>query len=303
MSQDRTVTKVSRAEVKGITPEFWANMLQPALRKELVSAAVTNARFDDALQRGDILTYNYFSGDNTVKDYITDVGWFTDMTDHEAIETTPEELKVDQTPILQKKVDDIEQLYINIDAQMELTDEATYALRNYIDSDVLSEVENAESAANGGDVIDLSNSDEVIDVFANMRKDLLKANVEDDGNWIMVVTPEEMMHIEIEAAKRGTALGDKGFANGYRGSFMGFDIYVSNNLPTKEVNGTDSNTCYVGRKNMIHTAFKATPQVTIREREKSLGYYMYFWSVYGKKTFNKYSKRFLKAYFKTADAS
>ena len=104
----RTVTKITREEAKAITPEFWANMLQPELRKSLVSAAVTNSKFDSELAYGDTLTYSYFSGDNTVIDYINDVGWFGTIEDHEEMQVIGEELKVDKTPLLRKKVDRIE---------------------------------------------------------------------------------------------------------------------------------------------------------------------------------------------------
>ena len=302
MSVERTVTKITREEAKAITPEFWANTLQPELRKSLVSAVTTNSKFDPDLQYGDTLTYSYFSGDNTVIDYINDVGWFGAITDHEEMQVIGEELKVDKTPLLRKKVDRIEELYTNIDAQIELRDQANYALRDWMDQEVFKYVDEAKVAANGGDPITLT-GDNLISTFATFKRQLRKANVEDDGSWIVIIDPEQYQVIEEVAAARGTALGDGTFINGYGGRYMGFDIYVSNNLMEKEVGGEDCVVAYVGRQGMIHTAFKAQPSVELRERQDSLGFYLYFYSVFGVKVFEQYSKRFLKAYFKTEAVS
>ncbi len=299
----RTTTKITRAEAVAITPEFWANKLQPELRKSLVSAVTTNAKFSNDLAYGDTLTYSYFSGDNTVINYITDVGWFGSITDHEAMETVGEELKVDKTPLLRKKVDRIEELYTNIDAQNELSDQATYALRDWMDQEVFKYVDEAEVAANGGDPITLT-AENLISTFATFKRQLRQANVEDDGSWIVILTPEQYQVIEEVAAARGTALGDGTFVNGYGGRYMGFNLYVSNNLMEKEVGGETCNVCYVGRQGMIHTAFKTQPSVDIRERQDNpFGFYLYFHSVFGVKVFKQYSKRFLKAYFKTEAVS
>jgi len=303
MSVTRTVNKITREEAKSITPEFWANTLQPELRKALVSAVTTNARFDANLEYGDTLTYSYFSGDNTVIDYITDVGWFGKVEDHEEMKVTGEELKVDKTPLIRKKVDRIEELYTNVAAVAELTDQATYTLRDWMDQKVFEHIEDAKAAANDGGAIDLS-ADNLISTFAGFSKQLRKANVENDGQWIIILDPEHYQVIEEVAAARGTSLGDGTFINGYGGRYMGFDIYMSNNLPTKEVGGDDCITSYVGRRGMIHTAFKATVDATFRECPDSpVLDYLYFHSVFGVKVFEEYSKRFLKAYFKTDSTS
>ncbi len=291
------MAKVTRADVQSITPEAWANMLQPALRKSLVASSVLNTRFSSDLAVGDTLHYSYFSGDNTVIDYADTVGYFGAIEDHEELKTTGETLVIDKQPLLRKKIDNIEKLYTNIDAQLALADEAGYNLKDWIDQKAFEEIENADAALNGGDPITLSTTN-VISTFTSARRQLREANVEEDGTWLAVVTPAVAEQIELKATDSGFSVADAVFKNGYAGSFLGFKIYMSNNLPEKTVEGDECDTIYVGRQGMIHMAMKSTPGVKIADRQDSLGAYMYFWSVVGFKTFDRYGKRFLKGYIK-----
>ncbi len=289
------MSKVTRNEVQSVTPEAWASMLQPALRKNLVSTAITNTRFEPHLKVGDTFHYSYFSGDNTVVAYEP----FATIDNHEKLETTGETLVVDQMPLIRKHVDDVEQLYINVNAQLELADEAGYALRDYIDQYVFGEVENADVAMNDGDPItyDGTSGMTVFQVFANATKTLGENNVE-QGNWVSVINYDLAMHIELAAARTGFRVADATFRNGYAGDFMGFRVFVSNNLKNKEVGGYNCDTAYFGRPGMVHMAMKERPTVRIKDIPDSLGEYIYFNSVFGTKTFDRYSKRFLKGYLR-----
>ncbi len=292
------MSKVTRSEVQAVTPEAWASMLQPALRKQLVSTEITNSRFEPMLDKGDTFHYAYFSGDNTVISYTP----FQTIDSHEKLETTDETLTVDEKPLLRKHVDDVEALYINVDAQFELADEAGYALKDYIDSKVFEEVENANAALSDGSVIELDQNN-VISTFTSARKQLRQANVEEDGDWVAVVTPAVAEQIEIKATSSGFNVADAAFRNGYAGNFVGFSIYISNNLPEKTVNDTTCDTIYVGRRGMVHMIMKERPNVKVKDIPDSLGAYIYFYSVFGVKTFDKYSRRFLKGYVKSDDES
>ena len=289
------MSKVTRAEVRSVTPEAWASMLQPALRKNLVSTEITNTRFEPFLKVGDTFHYSYFSGDNTVVAYTP----FATIENHEKLETTGETLVVDQMPLIRKHVDDVEQLYINVNAQFELVDEAGYALRDYIDAYVFGEVENAKVALNSGDPItyDGTTGMTVFQLFADATKTLGENNVE-QGDWIAVINYDLAMHIELAAARTGFKVADATFRNGYAGDFMGFKVYVSNNLKNKVVGGYNCDTAYFGRRGMIHLAMKERPTVTVKDIPDSLGEFIYFNSVFGTKTFERYSSRFLKGYLR-----
>jgi len=326
-----------RSEVDSVTPEAWANMLQPALRKTMVSAEISNSRFEPNLQVGDSFNYSYFSGDNTVVDYTE----YTDIADHEKLETTGEKLIVDKKPLVRKHVDDVEQLYLNVSAQMELAEEAGYALKDHIDQDILLHVMDADSAIFDGDIKQID-TDNVINMMTGARKDLRKANVEEDGDWITILPPEITEQIELKATDSGFNVSDAAFRNGYAGSFVGFNVYNSNNLPevievtdesaeidTQDVTDSEfeegdvvtkqefidddefdedtyndveddykATACYFGKRGMIHTAYKQRPSMKERAIPKQLGSYFYFYTVYGSKVFEKYSKRFLKGFLR-----
>lgn len=328
---------MAREEVQSITPEAWANMLQPPLRKSLVSAEITESRFEPNLQVGDTFHYSYFSGNNEVVDYSA----FDTITGHEKMETTDDTLTVDKQPLIRKVVDNVEELYTNVAAQVSLADEASYKLRDYIDQDILEHVLDAKIALYDGDITKIDESN-VINMMTNARKELRKNNVEEDGDWIAVLPPEIAEQIELKATDSGFNVADTAFKNGYAGDFVGFNIYLSNNLTemievteesseitetqvtdsdfdegdvvTKEEfiddNEFDEDTydavedeykgvaCYFGRRGMIHTAYKEKPTMKQKPIPDSLGDYFYFYTVYGSDVFEKYAERYAKAFLR-----
>lgn len=326
-----------RAEIQSVTPEAWANMLQPPLRKSLVSGVVTNSRFEPNLRKGDTFHYSYFSGDNEVVDYSE----FTSITGHEKMETTDDTLVVDKQPLLRKVIDNVEELYTNVSAQVELADEAAYKLKDYIDQDVLMHILDANITLNSGDIktIDTTN---VINLMTDARKVLRQNNVEENGDWIAILPAEIAEQIELKATDTGMNVADSAFRNGYAGDFVGFKIYLSNNLPdmieitdaATGITSTDVGTsdydegdvvskedfiaqdewdetvyngveddykakaCYFGRRGMIHTAFKAKPSMKRKDIPDQLGEYFYFYTVYGSDVFEKFADRFAQVYLR-----
>ena len=183
---------------------------------------------------------------------------------------------------------------------MTLAEDGAYQLRDAIDKHVLLNVTGAVSALDAGDIGGTSGSaitatsGNITDVYVQARRKMRQMNIEEAGDWISVVTPALASHIERLATDKGFSVADATLRQGFAGTFLGFGIYVSNNLPTAAHGGTNSDICYIGRAKQIHAVVQKAPSMTIREAEKRLGRYFYPNTVYGAKVFEKHKRRFLK---------
>lgn len=169
-------------------------------------------------------------------------------------------------------------------------------------------VADCEDLAGGTNARPLSaSSANIIQVFSNARKILRENNVEELGDWCAVVTPKLAHYIEAKATTVGYNIADSTLRNGYMGDFMGFQIYISNNLPSGKcsaiapqvsgaaVSATTCKSMYIGRKGMIELVMQAAPALQIAKCEDKLGSNFITWTVYGSNVFTKNRSRFINA--------
>jgi len=286
-----------RAGVTGIVPEHWASMFQVPLRKSLVSAEVANTRFEPVLRDGDTIHSSYFA-ELSVQDYSPN----TDIDNHQHITATDETLTVNQSRIVPIYVDNIEELQSRPSQMQALVEDASFQIRNDIDTKTLLNITGAASSLDDGDIGGTSGSaitatsGNVVDIFASAREKLRRMNVEENGDWIVVANAKLIQRIEEKAADTGFSVSDSTLRNGFVGSWMGFQWYHSNNLPTETYGGTaDTVNCYIGRRSKIDLVTQMTPNVYIKSAEKRLGDYVYVHSLFGTGLFEKAKNRFLAA--------
>lgn len=285
----------ARSNVSALNPEFWSSIMQVPLRKSLVAAEVANTQFEPVLTQGDTVHFPYWE-ELDVVDYTPG----TDITGAQDITGTDETLVVDQKKVVRFYIDDIEKMQAKYSYAMTLAEDGAYQLRDSIDTHVLLNVTGAASALDDGDLGGTSGSaitatsGNVADVYIQARRKMRQMNVEDDGTWISVVTPAFASQIERMATDSGFSVADSTLRNGWAGTYLGFQIYISNNLPSASYGGTNSDYCYIGRRGQIHAVVQKAPSVTIRDAEKRLGRYFYPNTVYGSQVFNKAKNRFLK---------
>ncbi len=262
--------------------EFWTPFLQAPLYKNLVAFDVANTRLEAYLKDGDTINHSYIEMPDVV-DYTPN----TEISSFDTITAEKEQLKVNQVKVAPFYVDRIEELQTNIAMVQELGERAAYKLRDEIDQHVFNEVENGTD----WDFGEALSTDNIINFFSAAGQRLREANVE-ETDWVAVVTPAVASLIEIKAtATGGFNLADAAFKNGYAGSFVGFNVYVSNNLP----DSSDGKLLYMGRRGMIDLVMQAAPQMKISDAEDKLGYKFKPHTVYGTKVFHENSKRFLSA--------
>jgi hypothetical protein len=286
---------IARAHISAMIPSFWSDLMQVPLRKSLVASAVANTQFESKLSRGDTVNYPYLS-ETAAQDYTPG----SEFTAQEA-SATLENLVVDKMKVVPNYVEDIEQLQSNYRYQIDIADNAAYQLKDALDTATFVHVsaavsglyadgtgnvitEGAITAVTDGAAITATTAN-VASIFTAARKRLRKQNVEEAGDWCAVITPDVAEKIELYGTEKGFNVADATIKNGYAGTFLGFEVYISNNLP--------ANYAYFGRKAMIHLVAQVPPKMEIKDVPKQLGKYLVASTAYGTKAFLRHRHRYL----------
>lgn len=305
------MTQVITNDVSAITPELWSTMVQVPLYKSLVALEVSNMRLTDEVKFADTVHVQRF-GDLSVQTY----------TPGTTISATAQDWLTDTLVVSSYKhvtfyVDQVEQLQTNVGQATELAAEAAYQLKNQIDTDVFLNITGADGFLAEDDSTLLggtanrpisAGSANIINLFAGARKILRERNVEEVGDWVTVITPGVAEFLEEKAATVGFNVADATLRNGYAGDFMGFQVFISNNLPSGKcsavapgnrgngvsggaVSATSCKSIYFGRKGTIDVVMQRAPAMEIRVKDDMIGANHIIWTVYGSALFTKNASR------------
>ncbi|HKL12884.1 MAG TPA: phage capsid protein [Halanaerobiales bacterium] len=239
------------------------------------------------MDKGDTVHYPYFSSPSAVS-YTPG----SDITIQE-FSSTDETLTVDQKYVVPAYVDDVNALQMNYSYRSELQERAAYKLRDEIDQDVLGEVTNAGQTMDDGDLGGTSGSAitattaNIVQVFTTARKKLRDKNVPEAGDFAAVVSTATAEIIERTAADKGFQVADSTLKNGYGGNFLGFKVYISNNLDSTAYNGTSVERHIFAKKGAISLAVQQAPMAQMKEVSNRLGANILVHAVWGVKTFTK----------------
>lgn len=290
-------------DVSAISPELWSSMVQIPLYKSLVALEVCNI-VSDQVRGADTLHIPRF-GSLSAQTY----------TPGTALTATNQDWAFDTLVVSTYKhvtfyVDDARKLTLNVDQARELASEAAYQLKNAIDTHVFAQITGAGGfmVADNQDILGVGSqgapvsaaTSNIIDIFSGMRKFLREGNVEEMGDWCAVVTPKVASLIETKAASVGFNVADSTLRNGYAGDFMGFQIYISNNLPSgaltsiapqiasgvgglsgANASSMNGRAMYFGRKGQINLALLGAPQLIVKDVDDKIGKNYITWTVYG----------------------
>lgn len=312
-------------DVSAIQPELWSTMVQIPLYKSLVALEVANMKLSDTVKHADTIHVPRF-GDLSVQTYTPGL----------TISATAQDWAYDTLVVSSYKhvtfyVDDAKDgLTTNVDTARELATEAAYQLRDTIDADVFKNITGTDGfmSVDNADILGGTNgapvsagSANIINVMAGARKFLRQKNVEEAGDWCAVITPKIAQAIEVKAANVGFNVADATLRNGYAGDFMGFQIYISNNLPSGNYSaispaagaggiggisgvafsGADvGRATYFGRKRQIDVVMMRAPALEIRKKDDMIGSNFITWTVYGTAVFNKSARRGMNMTMPTA---
>ena len=299
--------RVVSNDVSAIIPEIWSTMVQIPLRKSLVSlASVANTRLEENLRNGDTIHVPRH-GDLSAQTYVPGTPLSATNLDY-AFDT----IVVSTYKHATFYIDQVEDLQANIDQISPLAEEAAYRLKDAIDTHVFANITGAEgfTVADTQDILGGTNarpvsagSGNIINIFTGARKVLRDLNVEEIGAWAAVITPKIAADLELKATTVGFNFADSTLRNGFIGNFLGFDVFISKNLPSgacsaisPQVSGgaVSATTCkaiYFGRKGTVDLIMQKAPSLEIRKTEDKLGANFITWTVYGSGVLTKNRSR------------
>jgi hypothetical protein len=273
--------------------EFWEARAQINLRKSLVAMEV--AAVTTSLSGGDKIHKPYFTEHSAVA-YTAG----KDVT-LQGASSTDDSITISTFKDVPMYIDEAEETQSFYNTMAEITDSASYQLRDAIDTAVFAQSDNGTEFDAGdlggtdGSAIILSSSN-IISLFSNARKALQKLNVTEANDFCAVLSPAALAYVAQSATGNGFNFADAALSNGKVGNFMGFDLYMSNNLATATYGGRTSTTnSYIGKKKMIQLIMLASPRMKVVDTELKIGKAIHFWTGYGVGVWTRDKSRFLDA--------
>jgi len=224
-------------------PEIYSKKVQIALRKAAVAEAICNTDYMGEISSfGD--TVNIIKEPQiSVADYTRGLAVAsTNLTDQELV------LTIDQAKSFSFKIDDLEKRFSHVNFQAVAADNAAYALRDAMDSNILTAISAGATVTTGmgttSTPIGIGFGSGEVDPLNQMSlaaKELDEANAPEDGRWF-VAAPEWYNQLANTSSKLLSVdfnAGQGSIRNGLvaSGLLRGFQMYKSNNLPTNDLSG------------------------------------------------------------------
>ena len=224
-------------------PEIYSKKVQIALRKAAVAEAICNTDYMGEISSfGD--TVNIVKEPQiAVADYTRGLAVVaTNLSDQELV------LTIDQAKSFSFKIDDLEKRFSHVNFQAVAADNAAYALRDAMDSNILEAIGAGATVTTGMGTtsapIDIGFGTGEVDPLNQMSlaaKELDEANAPEDGRWF-VAAPEWYNQLANTSSKLLSVdfnAGQGSIRNGLvaSGLLRGFQMYKSNNLPTNDLTG------------------------------------------------------------------
>lgn len=268
--------------LSAFSPEIWASMIQDILDKSLVAKNITTFEYQSQLTEGDVIHVPYI-GNLSANTYVDANGVaiqeITPTDEYLTVATTKEaSFYVEEKHIIQNKYSTAK-LY---------QERAAYALQDAMDSELLAEVDNAGLTLTAGDLTGGSGTGaitatttNIIEIFSAAKRKLIANNVKVNGDLFAVITPELGSLIEQKMAAGGFNVTDSALKNGYAGDFLGFKVYVSNNV----YNDSSIDHCMFGKKGCVAAVVQKQPKVLVTQPNNKIGKNFITWDLYGIKTF------------------
>lgn len=218
--------------ITALSPSYWSSIMGIKLYKENLALNLCSRKEEGVLKDGQIVDRPYRAD--------IYVGKYTKGTALTAqdITATSDTLTVDQIFAALIYVDDVDKIQNKWDAAEAWSAEVITRLSNQIDASILFagayyandtvDYNDIDSAQTAGVAIPLSVSN-VLKLFTTTKRKLSAQNV-GQANRFFAISNEVEEVLMTYLAGRESILGDKTGEAGNIGHYMGFDLYVTNNL-------------------------------------------------------------------------
>ena len=218
-------------------PTLWSRRVIVNVDKSLVYGKVADQSYEGEISYGNILKINEI-GDISVSDY-------TSTITYSALDDAQLELVIDAKKYFAFKLDDVDKAQANVTLMDKAMVKASHAVRDTIDQALAAKygdaaVTNTTNLGSSGASRTVY-SKEAIDVLTYMHRYLDEENAPREGRW--VILPPWMIQYLVfsRVISVGANMDGGGYANepnspvlrnGMVGDFLGFRIYMSNNVST-----------------------------------------------------------------------
>lgn len=208
--------------VDNFKPTLWSARVQAHLDKALVIGQRVNRSYEVDARHGKAKINKV--GDIAVSSHAKD-----GTVSYGVPYSTQQELDLDQRKIAAFKVDDLDKVEANLDLVEQYSRRMGYALGDDIDRFLAGKY----TSAGAGDVaLDIAAvaASEVRNAFADAGALLDMNNVPMEGRWALISPKMRAAFFKDTAITQATDRGDAALASGALGQFMGFDLFLTNNL-------------------------------------------------------------------------
>ena len=251
--------------VTGFIPKIWSASILRGFERVSVFASVLSREYSGEIRNvGDTVKVPQI-GAVSVREYVK-----RQPIQYDDISGSTKDITVDQAKYFGLRCEDIEAHQSNTDFLDGATQNAAYALRNTVDKYT------AEILANGAATklyedkpfpLNLptfkNNDDVIISLFTEMAKNLDELNVPRAGRFC-IISPAIVEALSLSVIKAGTP-NETPISEGFIFRCAGFDILMSNNLPTD----TDENTTIIAGTRAAGTHIMQIDKVeTLRDTQQ-----------------------------------
>jgi len=215
--------------MSNIVPEVWSTEMIMLLEKALLATSVANKDVAGEINAKGNTLHIIGQGDVSVADYPASGNITYSDTDD-----TDTELLINIDKYFGLKFEDKANIQANFDFSSPYVQRSVYKLKDAIDTLMLAEYSNGGITYNEGGSdwqFTIATAADVPAFFAGFNKELNEVNASTMGRYI-IAPPSAIEAFQLYFAGRRTTLGDTVLMNGYVGSAMGVEIYMSNNCET-----------------------------------------------------------------------
>lgn len=218
------IMALQESNYKGFIPTIWSARLLNHLDNKLVALNLVNREYEgDISSYGDTVKINSI-GPVTIKEYTG-----ADIDAPEELTAVQQELKIDQGRYFNFHVKDVDQAQANVALLDAATQRAAYDMADHIDKDVFTVMANKAEIKVGTASAPLDVTSEDVDIYnviADVSAQMDAENVPSSGRVLVVPA------FVIAALNKHPLFNrnDNVVANGFSGTILGIQIYVSNNL-------------------------------------------------------------------------
>ena len=214
--------------INNFIPTLWSETLYTELEKDYVGVKLCSRDFEGEIRgEGDRVKICGI-GPVTVFDYKKN----TNMPAAEVLSDTERTLVIDQAKGFNFFLDSVDLAQSKKGLMQAAMKEASNALSDVADRYIYSLEDDAVQVLDDESVTSTS----IISTIAEARKILMENNVPNSAKISLEVPPAIEQKLVLAKVLRSTDNVDA-LGRGYIGTFMGFDVYVTNNLPQND-NGT-----------------------------------------------------------------